>query len=260
MAAVVVIPARMASTRLPGKPLLAETGKPLVQHVWEQARRARRVDHVIIATDDQRVHCAAVAFGATVMMTAATHRSGTERVAEAARRLDPSLEPIVNVQGDEPEIDPAAIDHAIALLDEDPAAHVATLATAILDENLCADPACVKVVCDHSGRALYFSRCPVPYVRNTAAPANDANGGARHYQHLGLYAYRREALCELERLPESPLEQLEGLEQLRWLQAGWCVKVGIVDHTAQGIDTPEDYRRFVQRHRKRYTDTRALPT
>lgn len=254
MAAVVVIPARMAATRLPGKPLLAETGKTLVQHVWEQARQARRVDAVIVATDDQRVLEAARAFGATAMLTAATHRSGTERVGEVAQQLGTDVDQIVNVQGDEPEIDPEAIDLAIELLDEDSGAHVATLATPIVDDRLRDDPACVKVVCDHAARALYFSRWPIPYVRGGT---DGSNGATRHLQHLGLYAYRRKTLGEVGRLPESPLEQAEGLEQLRWLQAGWRVKVGMVAHAAPGIDTPEDYRRFVERYRKRYTVSRV---
>lgn len=271
---VVVIPTRMGATRLPGKPLLAETGKPLIQHVWESACRAQSPSCVIIATDDRRIADAAAAFGARAEMTSPQHPSGTDRIAEVARRLEPGVAIIVNVQGDEPEIDPESIDLAIALLEQEPEARVATLAAPILEMQRWHDPACVKVAFDHAGWALYFSRSPIPYLRHRAvaregeAPAEprptdqDGSAGASPspiqrktagplFQHVGLYAYRRHALAEVHRLPPSPLEQAEGLEQLRWLQAGWRIRVGLVQDAAKGIDTPEDYRRFVDRCRKR---------
>jgi 3-deoxy-manno-octulosonate cytidylyltransferase (CMP-KDO synthetase) len=241
-----VVPALFASTRLPGKPLLAETGKPLIQHVVEAARRARRIDRVIVATDDARIFDAVAAFGGEVMMTRADHPSGTDRVAEVAAGLA-SARIIVNLQGDEPEITGFALDRVVALLDDDPASSMATLATPIRSEGVYRDPSCVKVVLAASGRALYFSRSPIPHYRD-GLPAPAANSPLA-YLHLGLYAYRREFLLRLATLPPSPLEQAERLEQLRVLEAGHAIAVGIVDEPSIGIDTPDDYRRFVERFR-----------
>jgi 3-deoxy-manno-octulosonate cytidylyltransferase (CMP-KDO synthetase) len=240
-----VIPARFASTRLPGKALLSETGRPLIQHVLEAARRAQSLQRIIVATDDPRIALAVEQFGGEFMMTRADHATGTDRVAEVAARLE-TARVILNLQGDEPEISGAALDRVVALLEEDAEAPMATLATAIRDQSIYLDPACVKVVCSARGRALYFSRSPIPYHRD-GLPGEGAAPGPIAYLHLGLYAYRRDFLLGLGKLPPSGLEAAEKLEQLRVLDAGYPIAVGIVDEPSVGIDTPEDYRRFVAR-------------
>ncbi len=243
-----VIPARFASTRLPGKPLLAETGRPLIQHVVEAAQRARRLDRVIVATDDSRIFDAVRAFGGEVVMTREDHPSGTDRVAEVAQGL-PNAGIIINLQGDEPEMTGEALDLVASLLENDPDAPMATLATPIVDPEVYRDPACVKVVVSRSGRALYFSRSPIPYHRDGLP----AVGSPIAHLHLGLYAYRRDFLLGLASMPPSPLESTERLEQLRVLEAGYPIAVGIVNEPSIGIDTPEDYRRFVDRWRARHS-------
>jgi len=242
-----VIPARFASTRLPGKALLSETGRPLIQHVVEAARRAQSLERIIVATDDARIAEAVARIGGEFMMTRADHPTGTDRVAEVAARLD-GARIIVNLQGDEPEVAGETLDRVVALLETDPEAPMATLATPIRDESIYLDPACVKVVCSRRGRALYFSRSPIPHHRDGLTdPATAATPFA--YLHLGLYAYRRDFLLGLGSLPPSPLEAAEKLEQLRVLEAGYPIAVGVVAEPGIGIDTPEDYRRFVARWR-----------
>jgi 3-deoxy-manno-octulosonate cytidylyltransferase (CMP-KDO synthetase) len=248
MEIVAVIPARFASTRLPGKPLLAETGRPLIQHVVEAAHKARRLDRVIVATDDMRIAEAVVRFGGEVVMTRPDHATGTDRVAEVAAGL-PGARIVVNLQGDEPEISGTALDRVVDLLEEDAEAPMATLGTRIRGESVYRDPACVKVVCSRYGRALYFSRSPIPHYRD-GLPAEHA-AAAVAYLHLGLYAYRRDFLLRLSALPPSSLEAAEKLEQLRVLEAGYPIAVGIVEEPSIGIDTPDDYRRFVERWRER---------
>jgi 3-deoxy-manno-octulosonate cytidylyltransferase (CMP-KDO synthetase) len=245
-----VIPARFASTRLPGKPLLAETGRPLIVHVVEAAGRASRLDRIIVATDDRRIADAVSAFGGEVAMTRADHPTGTDRVAEVAASL-PDARIVVNLQGDEPEVSGQALDRVVSLLDDDPEAPMATLATPIRSEAIYRDPSCVKVVCSRAGRALYFSRSPIPCHRDGLPPVEKAPGLA--FLHLGLYAYRRDFLLGLASLPPSPLESAERLEQLRVLEAGYSIAVGIVDEPSIGIDTPEDYRRFVERWKMKST-------
>jgi 3-deoxy-manno-octulosonate cytidylyltransferase (CMP-KDO synthetase) len=246
MKTVIVIPARYASRRLPGKPLLRATGKYLLQHVYERACQARRASQVMIATDDPRIVAAAQSFGGSVVMTRRDHLSGTDRVAEVAQRLD--AEVIVNLQGDEPLIDPTALDLLPTLLQRDAEADMATLAVPIISLDRWQDPNCVKVVRDALGRALYFSRSPIPHVRDgspdfTAEPP-------RFLQHLGLYAYRRPFLLSLASFPPEPLEEMERLEQLRVLAQGRKIQVGIVRQAAIGVDTYEDYLRFVETYRK----------
>jgi 3-deoxy-manno-octulosonate cytidylyltransferase (CMP-KDO synthetase) len=247
-AIVAVIPARYASTRLPGKPLLAETGRPLIQHVVEAARRARRLDRVIVATDDRRIAAAVADFDGEAVLTRADHPSGTDRVAEVAAAL-PEAQIVVNLQGDEPEISAEALDRVVALLEDDPEAPMATLCTPIRDEAVYRDPACVKVVRSRSGRALYFSRSPIPHHRDGLP--DPAAGTGLAFLHLGLYAYRRDFLLDLASLSPSPLERAEKLEQLRVLEAGHPIAVGVIEEPSIGIDTPEDYRRFVERWRAR---------
>jgi 3-deoxy-manno-octulosonate cytidylyltransferase (CMP-KDO synthetase) len=236
----IVIPARYGATRLPGKPLLRATGKYLVQHVYERAKLSKRARNVIIATDDPRIEAAVKSFGADCVMTSRDHLSGTDRIAEVARQLDSDV--VINLQGDEPEIEPSALDMLPELLDRDPEATIATAAAPVPSLEAFNNPACVKVVCDHRGRALYFSRSPIPYVRD-AEPNFNARP-ARFLQHLGLYAFRREALFEIAALPPEPLELSEKLEQLRALATGRIIQVGIVNHAARGVDTFEDYERF----------------
>jgi 3-deoxy-manno-octulosonate cytidylyltransferase (CMP-KDO synthetase) len=242
-----VIPARFASTRLPGKALLSETGRPLIQHVIEAARRAQSLQRIIVATDDSRIAEAVTAIGGEVMMTRADHATGTDRVAEVAARLE-GARVIVNLQGDEPEVSGLSLDRVVSLLEHDPDAPMATLATPIRDPAIYRDPSCVKVVCDRRGRALYFSRSPIPCHRDGLPPAG-ASGLPLGYLHLGLYAYRRQFLLGLASLPPSALEAAEKLEQLRVLEAGYPIAVGVVDEPSVGIDTPEDYQRFVARWR-----------
>jgi 3-deoxy-manno-octulosonate cytidylyltransferase (CMP-KDO synthetase) len=240
-----VIPARIGSTRLPGKPLLAETGRPLIVHVLDAARRATRLDRVIVATDDPRIAEAVADHGGEAMLTRADHPSGTDRVAEVAARVG-DAEVVVNLQGDEPEVEGTTLDHLVEVLLADPDVPMATLATPFRDEAAFRDPACVKVVRDARGRALYFSRSPIPCHRDGLDPA--ASPGLLH---LGLYAYRRDFLLGLARLSPTPLERAERLEQLRVLESGFPIAVGVVDEPSVGIDTPEDYRRFVERWRAR---------
>lgn len=239
MEIVAVIPARFASTRLPGKPLLADTGMPLICHVIEAARRSKRLNRIIVATDDSRIVAAVTQFGGEAVMTRADHPSGTDRVAEVAAGL-PNTRIIVNLQGDEPEISAEALDHVVMMLENDPDAPMATLATPIRDEATYRDPSCVKVVIGQSGRALYFSRSPIPFYRD-GLPDDEPIA----YLHLGLYAYRRDFLLSFAKLPPSCLEKAEKLEQLRVLDAGYPVAVGIVEEPSIGIDTPDDYARFV---------------
>ncbi|MBT4864801.1 MAG: 3-deoxy-manno-octulosonate cytidylyltransferase [Planctomycetaceae bacterium] len=242
MRTVGIIPARLQSTRLPRKLLLDETGRPLVQYTWEAACKAESLDEVIVATDSPEIAASVRAFGGRAEITG-EHPSGTDRIAEIARRCCPEAEILVNVQGDEPEIDPAQIDTLVALVANYTDSEMATLATPIPTITDRDDPACVKVVIAADGRALYFSRAPIPFVRDAA----DSPSQSPWLLHLGIYAYRREFLLQLTQLPPSRLEQLEKLEQLRALEAGALIRVGIVDHPAVGIDTPEDYARFVQR-------------
>ncbi len=245
MKTAIVIPARYGSQRLPAKPLLRETGKYLVQHVYERACASHRAPQVIVATDDPRVVAAVESFGGRVMLTRRDHASGTDRVAEVAEQLDADI--IVNLQGDEPLVDAAALDLLPDLLERDALSQMATLAVPIASAEQWQSPNCVKVVCDGRGRALYFSRSPIPFVRD-GQPDFSARP-ARFLQHLGVYAYRRPFLLQLARQPQHPLEELEKLEQLRVLALGQRIQVGIVAHAARGVDTFEDYREFVRIYR-----------
>lgn len=250
---VVVIPARYGSTRLPQKMLLRDTGKPLLQYTYEAAIAANRPDAVVIATDHLEIADAAKRFGARVVMTSPDCTSGTDRVADAARQL-PDAEILVNVQGDEPEIAPTSIDAVIDLIKRNPTAAMATLATPIQHPDQLSNSACVKVVWDGAGRALYFSRSQIPFIRDAPTPWGDPlqpfNKPPLFFQHLGLYAYRRDELLRFAALPPSSLEQAEKLEQLRLLQSGGMIVIDSVAHASSGIDTPDDYAAFVARHRK----------
>ena len=230
-----VIPARFASSRFPGKALVSIAGKSMLQHVWERANLSRYLTQIVIATDDARIYDAASSFRGRVIMTRTDHLSGTDRVAEAASASDAHL--VVNIQGDEPLIDPAAIDAAILSLLDDDDAPMGTLKKRITDTPEIANPNVVKVVTDHSGRALYFSRAPIPYRRDgDAVPAP-------YYKHIGLYVYRREFLLGYSDLPVGPLELSERLEQLRALENGYSIRVVETEYESLGVDTPEDYER-----------------
>ncbi|MFH1708202.1 MAG: 3-deoxy-manno-octulosonate cytidylyltransferase [Planctomycetota bacterium] len=235
----VIIPARVGSTRLPRKMLLAETGRPLIQHTYENARRARLPAEVLIAADSPEIIAAVAPFGSRAVLTSPAHPSGTDRIAEAARGLEAEI--IVNVQGDEPELDPAVIDAMAAGLAADPACGMIT-ACCPLDAGRINDPSAVKVVLDRAGYALYFSRAPIPFKREAA----DAYGQGP-FLHLGIYGYRREFLLELTQWPPSALERTERLEQLRVLENGRRIRVVQVASSPPGIDTAEDYRAFVDR-------------
>jgi len=241
----IVIPARLASTRLPRKLLLCETGKPLLQHTYEAASRAIRPVGICVAADHEEIAQAVRAFGGRVLLTDPQAPSGTDRVAEVARSLT-DAEVIVNVQGDEPEIAGSAIDFAVELLENNPTAVMSTLATPIRTRSQLQDPACVKVVCDSAGRALYFSRSPIPHAREWRDELLK-DSPPHFFQHIGLYAYRREFLLRLAQMPPSSLEKVEKLEQLRVLEAGCTILVGTIDEPTIGVDTPEDYRAFVSR-------------
>jgi 3-deoxy-manno-octulosonate cytidylyltransferase (CMP-KDO synthetase) len=228
-----VIPARYGATRLPGKPLLPIAGKPMIQRVYERVRRAKSLARVLVATDDERVRDAVVQFGGEAVMTRADHRSGTERVAELAVSSDASI--FINVQGDEPLVAPQAVDQLAAALSEDADMQLATLAVPMTSPKDIMDPHICKVVVDFDGNALYFSRAPIPWVRD-----RDSGVHARHLKHLGLYAYRREALLEFETLPPGELERVEQLEQLRWLENGFKMHVAETAHDSVSVDVPED--------------------
>jgi 3-deoxy-manno-octulosonate cytidylyltransferase (CMP-KDO synthetase) len=241
-AATVVIPARFGSTRFPAKILASDTGKPLVQHVVDQVRKCVRVRDVLVATDDARIVEALRPFKTRCIMTSPAHQSGTDRIAEVARNLKDSI--VVNVQGDEPEIEPEVIDGLVELM-EFGNAQMVTAATPFPGGADVNNPNLVKVAMDLEGRALYFSRSPIPFARD-ATPAQEKS----YYLHLGIYAYRREFLLQFASWPPTPLERIEKLEQLRALEHGAPIHVLKVNRAAHGIDTPEQYREFVNRFRR----------
>ncbi|HTX34414.1 MAG TPA: 3-deoxy-manno-octulosonate cytidylyltransferase [Bryobacteraceae bacterium] len=232
-----VVPARFASSRFPGKVLAPISSKSMLQHVFERASLARYLTSTIIATDDQRVYDAARGFGAPVRMTRSDHPSGTDRVAEVASAESASI--VVNIQGDEPLIDPDAIDAAILPLIHDSEVAMATLKKRIEDPREIGDPNVVKVVTNRAGDAIYFSRCPIPFVRDPAAPG-------MHFKHIGLYVYRRDFLLSYSSLPIGPLERAERLEQLRALENGHPIRVVETEYESVGVDTPEDLARVAR--------------
>jgi 3-deoxy-manno-octulosonate cytidylyltransferase (CMP-KDO synthetase) len=248
LAATVVIPARFGSTRFPAKILASDTGMPLVQHVVERVRRCAKVRQVIVATDDERIVAALRPFETRCVMTSPKHQSGTDRIAEVAGGL--ADEVIVNVQGDEPEIEPEVVDGLIERLESN-TEDMATAATPFPAGADPADPNLVKVVLGLDGRAIYFSRSAVPFYRDPTVGAPPA-----YYLHLGIYAYRREFLLEFASWPPTPLERAEKLEQLRALEHGRSIYVLKVRRATHGIDTPEQYAEFVKRERQRVQEER----
>jgi 3-deoxy-manno-octulosonate cytidylyltransferase (CMP-KDO synthetase) len=230
----IVIPARYASTRFPGKPLTLIGGKLMIQRVWEQAKQATLAERVIVATDDDRIANAVRGFGGEICMTASDHSTGTDRLAEVASNL-PDIKIICNVQGDEPLISPLAIDAAIRPLLEDGNVEMSTIAYAINDEEKWRSPQLVKVVLDRNGFALYFSRYPIPFERDPGEQPHVQRLG-----HAGLYVYKKETLQRIAKLEPTPLEMTEKLEQLRALENGIRIKVVINNHASPGVDVPED--------------------
>ena len=249
---IAVIPARYASTRFPGKPLAMLGGKTVIQRVYEQV--ASVLEEVYVATDDERIRQAVDAFGGRVVMTRADHKSGTDRIEEAVEKIEQQahLSPltshhsnfadvIINVQGDEPFIQPSQIRTLMQLFD-DPQTQIGTLGKPFDSMDAVQNPNSPKIVCDRRGFALYFSRSVIPYVRDQH-PTPNTQLPFHYMKHLGIYAYRREVLHEVTRLPQSPLELAESLEQLRWLENGYRIRVGLTDVETVGIDTPDDLAR-----------------
>jgi 3-deoxy-manno-octulosonate cytidylyltransferase (CMP-KDO synthetase) len=247
--AVVIIPARYASTRLPGKLILPEaktvTGRYIIEHVYQNVKQAKQINRVIVATDNQKIYDIVKAFGGVVEMTSVVHTSGTDRIAEVAGRLDADI--IVNVQGDEPEVTAAMIDQVLETLMKDDMAVMSTLANKITTAAELVNPNIVKVVLDKHGHAIYFSRSQIPYVRESKDPVHES--GITFLRHLGIYAYRRDFLLEYPKLPDSPLENAEKLEQLRVLFHGYRIKVAVTDYSSRGIDTRDDFIAFLERYK-----------
>ena len=233
-----IIPARYASTRFPGKPLAILGGKTVIQRVYEQVVGV--LGEAYVATDDERIRQAVEAFGGKAVMTRTDHKSGTDRIQEAAENIGTTADVIINVQGDEPFIQQSQLATVKALFD-DPQVQIGTLGKPFESMDAVENPNSPKIVCDMNGYAMYFSRSVIPYVRG-----KEPSAWLKHFpylKHLGLYAYRREVLAEITKLPQSPLELAESLEQLRWLQNGYRIKVGLTDVETVGIDTPEDLQR-----------------
>jgi 3-deoxy-manno-octulosonate cytidylyltransferase (CMP-KDO synthetase) len=235
---IAVIPARYASTRFPGKPLAVLGGKTVIQRVYEQAVSV--LPEAYVATDDERIFQAVEDFGGRAVMTRADHKSGTDRIEEAVEKIATDADVIINIQGDEPFIQPSQIETLMQLFDN-PATQIGTLGKRFETIDAVRNPNSPKIVTDHRGFALYFSRSVIPYIRGI-----EADEWLTHYpflKHLGIYAYRREVLAEVTRLPQSALEKAESLEQLRWLENGYRIRVGLTDVETVGIDTPEDLAR-----------------
>lgn len=231
----IIIPARYGSSRLEGKPLLKVAGKPVIQWVYEKAMQSKLADMIIVATDDKRIYDAVKAFCGEVEMTSIDHKCGSDRIKEVVLR-HPEIDYIVNLQGDEPLIEPSAIDEVIKNVKEDNLADISTLVRVLSEEKEINNPNLVKCVRDNNGFALYFSRSKIPYERNPIS--------GNFYGHLGIYGYKRDALIKMTSLPQTPLEKTESLEQLRALENGMKIKTSIVDFVPVGIDTAEDLEKF----------------
>ncbi len=246
-----IIPARWGSTRFPGKPLHLIAGKALLQHVWEQCRRAKGLDFVIIATDDMRIAEAAFAWGAEVSLTSPKHSSGTDRIAEVAKKLR-GVTHLINIQGDEPLVDPKLIDQLAKKMQRDPKIEMITAVHPFSDPADAQSPHQVKAVLDRKGHALYFSRHAVPYPRDTAA--------AKYFRHQGIYGYRRDLLLRFVRWKPTPLETAEALEQLRALENGVSIHVVVTASGSPGVDTPEDAREIERQLLARSPRPRQSPS
>ena len=244
---IAIVPARYGSTRFPGKALITIRDKPMIQWVYERTRQSRLIDRVLVATDDERILKAVTAFGGEAVMTSSNHPTGTDRIAEVAQQINCDI--VVNVQGDEPLIQPAMIDEAITPLVQDPAVPMGTLCKKIEKQEEVFDPNVVKVVFDKKGFALFFSRAPIPWDRDrwsgkTAFADLKLHGAL--YKHIGLYVYRRDFLLKYARLPQTTLEGLEKLEQLRALEYGYRIKVAVTEHESFGVDIPDDLSKILE--------------
>lgn len=244
MKIIAIIPARYESTRFPGKVLAKDTGKYLIQHTFEQVRRTKLIERIIIATDSQIVLKACKSFGADCVMTASTHKSGTDRIAEAVRKIDTDI--VINLQADEPQIKPGNIDLLAQLLIDNLNVNMATLVARFERKEQIADPNIVKVVIDRDRFAKYFSRSVIPCCRETGGIGEIDD----YYRHLGIYAYTKDFLLHITKLLTGRLEQIEQLEQLRVLEYGYQILTGLVSHVADGIDTPQQYAEFVKRYKR----------
>lgn len=231
----IVIPARYGSTRLPAKPLLLVNNKPIIQYVYEAAKKSKLAQDVIVAVDDERIKNAVEEFGGVCEMTSKDHKCGSDRIAEIAKKHN-DFDCILNLQGDEPQITPEVIDLAIEALLKDENTDISTLVRKITDKEQINNPNCVKCVFDNNYNALYFSRCPIPFERNS--------NESPYYAHIGIYGYKKSSLLKMTELEQTNLEKQESLEQLRALQNGMKIKVAITDLNPVGIDTMEDYLKF----------------
>ena len=241
---IAIIPARYASTRFPGKPLADMNGKPMIQRVYEQVKKC--VDKVYVATDDERIFSAVTSFGGNVVMTSENHKSGTDRCAEAYEKIGTGEDVVINIQGDEPFIAPAQIQSIMECF-TDSTVQIATLVKPFVESDgvdALMNPNSPKVVLGVDNQALYFSRSVIPFVRG--CDMQDWLKGNTFYKHIGMYAYRADALKEITKLPQSSLEKAESLEQLRWLQNGYKIKAGITTQETIGIDTPDDMQRALE--------------
>jgi len=237
---VCIIPSRYESSRFPGKPLADLCGKPMIQHVYERVAKAKAVPYVAVATDDQRIFDAVKKFGGNAVMTATTHRSGTDRISEAVKTLNLTTDAIVvNIQGDQPIFEPSQVDEVIQPLIDDTSINMSTLIYKIILDEEITHPHAVKVVLDHQNFALYFSRATIPYVRDKSLKAD-------YYKHHGIYAYRRDFLDIFTKLPEGKLEKLEALEQLRALEYGYKIKVVITPHDSVEVDNKQELEKVRQ--------------
>ena len=236
----IVIPSRFGSTRFPGKPLAKINGKPMVRHVWEAAVKVRGASEVVVATDDARIIEAVESFGGRGMMTSPDHESGTDRIAEVARRLKTDL--VVNLQGDEPMMNPRAIERAFEPFRSRPKTVMSTICTPLESEADFTSPNVVKVIIDRNGDAIYFSRAPIPHDRDGLGSFKP-RGAAGPFKHIGLYVYRRDFLLEISKLKPSELEKTEKLEQLRVMENGHKIQVVRVRWDSTGVDTPGDLKR-----------------
>jgi 3-deoxy-manno-octulosonate cytidylyltransferase (CMP-KDO synthetase) len=243
MRSIGIIPARYASTRFPAKPLVEINGKSMIQRVYEQAKKSTALDHVVVATDDQRIFDAVVDFGGEVVMTSENHQSGTDRCLEAALQMEVEFDVVVNIQGDEPFISPSQIDLILSCFTQENT-EIATLVKLIEDANTLWDPNKPKVVLDDDDFAILFSRQCIPYLRGVEK--ENWNEVFNFYKHIGMYAYRIEILKEICNLKPSRLEKAENLEQLRWIESGYRIKTAITEEEAFSIDTPDDLEELIK--------------
>ena len=240
-----IIPARYASTRFPGKPLTIINGKPMIQRVYEQSLKAEMLTDVVVATDDQRIYDAVIAFGGKVMMTSSEHNSGTDRCCEIVEKIENQYDAVVNIQGDEPFINPEQINQIASLISTEES-QIASLCKPIKDEDELFDENVVKVVFDKNSNALYFSRQTIPFLRKADKNAKSWMQQRTFYKHIGIYAYKVNVLKEIANLPQSGLELSECLEQLRWLENSYEIKMGITEFESYSIDTPQDVEKCLK--------------